>query len=95
MGKKANHKARPNRSGERAGGTAERTDKPATIKDMLKADVLDKLKAQADALRAEEERRRQEAAREAEERRKAEQKRRENDFAYLLENSKMDWKSFK
>src|SRR5690606_40652260 len=39
--------------------------------DMLNADVLEKLKAQADALKAEEERRRSEAAKEAEEDRKS------------------------
>lgn len=96
MGKKRNQSTRTgNRAGAGSGAAADRTDRPATLKDMLNADVLEKLKAQADALKAEEERRRSEAAKEAEERRKAEQKRRENDFAYLLENSKMDWKTFK
>ncbi|MFC3748434.1 YqkE family protein [Paenibacillus sp. GCM10012306] len=70
-------------------------DSPATLKDLLSSDVLSKLKAQADELKAEE-KQRQEAARQAvEDKRKAEQKRLENDFAHLLENSKQDWHNFK
>jgi hypothetical protein len=70
-------------------------DRPATLKDLLAPEMLQKLKAQADELKADEERKRQEAARLAEEERQAEQKRRENDFGYLLNNSKMDWKTYK
>src|SRR5690606_16590531 len=66
-------------------------DRPATLKDLLAPEMLQKLKAQADELKADEDRKRQEAARLAEEERQAEQKRRENDFGYLLNNSKMDW----
>ncbi|OBZ11586.1 hypothetical protein A8L34_14630 [Bacillus sp. FJAT-27264] len=70
-------------------------DSPATLKDLLSSDVLSKLKAQADELKAEE-KQRQEAARQAvEDQRKAEQKRLDNDFAHLLENSKQDWHKFK
>ncbi|MFF2908799.1 YqkE family protein [Paenibacillus sp. NPDC057934] len=70
-------------------------DSPATLKDLLSSDVLSKLKAQADELKAEE-KQRQEAARQAvEDQRKAEQKRLENDFGHLLENSKQDWHKFK
>ncbi|MEW4372567.1 YqkE family protein [Paenibacillus kandeliae] len=70
-------------------------DKPATLKDMLSADVLDKLKAQANELREAEQERKEEQRLQVEQERKAEQKRRDNDFAYLLDNSKQDWKKFK
>ncbi|AJY75942.1 YqkE family protein [Paenibacillus beijingensis] len=69
--------------------------KPATLKDLLSSETLDKLKNQAASMKAEEEKRKEEARRKAEEARAAEQKRRENDFAYLLENSGMDWKKYK
>jgi hypothetical protein len=70
-------------------------DKPATLKDMLSADVLDKLKAQATELREQEHERQEQQRREVEDERRAEQKRRDNDFAYLLDNSKQDWKKYK
>lgn len=70
-------------------------DKPATLKDLLKPDLVDKLKAQADALKAEEAKKAEEKRKQAEEARKAEQKRLENDFEYLLNNSNPDWKKFK
>jgi predicted lipid-binding transport protein (Tim44 family) len=70
-------------------------DQPATLKDLLAPEMLQKLKAQADELKADEARKREEAARLAEEARQAEQKRRENDFGYLLNNSKLDWKTYK
>ncbi|MGZ9584455.1 YqkE family protein [Paenibacillus marinisediminis] len=71
------------------------TDKPATLKDLLGADVLSKLKAQANELQAAEDQRKEQERLQAEAERKAEQKRRENDFEYLLENSKMDWNKYK
>lgn len=70
-------------------------DKPATLKELLGQDIVNKLKAQADELRAEEEKRREEARRKAEEARKAEQKRLENDFEHLLNSSSQDWRKYK
>lgn len=70
-------------------------DKPATLKDLLGAETLNKLKEQAENLKREEEERKAEARRQAEEARKQEQKRLENDFEYLLNNSKLDWHKFK
>ncbi|WP_322924821.1 YqkE family protein [Paenibacillus campi] len=70
-------------------------DKPATLKDMLSADVLDKLKAQATELREQEYERQEQQRRQAEEERRTEQKRRDNDFAYLLDHSKQDWQKYK
>ncbi|MBW4083494.1 YqkE family protein [Paenibacillus sp. S150] len=71
------------------------SDAPATLKDLLSRDVLDKLKAQADALKAEENEKKEAARKAVEDQRKAEQKRLENDFAHLLENSSQDWSKFK
>ncbi|WP_019912868.1 YqkE family protein [Paenibacillus sp. HW567] len=70
-------------------------DAPATLKDLLSSDVLDKLKAQSDALKAEENGKKEAARKAAEDQRKAEQKRLDNDFAHLLENSSQDWHKFK
>ncbi|KWX74256.1 hypothetical protein D3C73_473660 [compost metagenome] len=71
------------------------SDAPATLKDLLSSDVLDKLKAQSDALKAEENEKKEAARKAVEDQRKAEQKRLENDFAHLLENSSQDWHKFK
>ncbi|MDP4099032.1 YqkE family protein [Paenibacillus sp. P96] len=70
-------------------------DKPATLKDLLSSDVLEKLKAQANEAQAEQERRQEEERAKAIAARKAEQKRLDNDFEYLLNNSSMDWKKHK
>ncbi|MEC0373660.1 YqkE family protein [Paenibacillus chibensis] len=70
-------------------------DKPATLKDLLSSDVLNKLKQQSVELKAEEQQKKEAQLKKAEEERKAEQKRRDNDFEYLLENSSMDWKKYK
>ncbi|MWC26817.1 YqkE family protein [Paenibacillus sp. MMS18-CY102] len=70
-------------------------DKPATLKDLLGGDVLEKLKQQQDQLKAAEEQRKEAERVQAEEARKAEQKRLDNDFEYLLGNSKMDWRKHK
>lgn len=70
-------------------------EKPATLKDLLNADILQKLQAQADQLKAEEARREKEKLRQLEEARKEEQKRLENNFEYLLSNSKLDWRQYK
>ncbi|WP_309122120.1 YqkE family protein [Paenibacillus sp.] len=70
-------------------------EKGLTLKDALGADVLAKLKAQADALKAQEAQERERQRVLEEERRKQEQKRLDNDFEYLLGKSGMDWKKFK
>ncbi|MNP87168.1 hypothetical protein D3C76_1878820 [compost metagenome] len=57
--------------------------------------MLNKLKAQSDALKAEEQDKKEAVRKAAEDQRKAEQKRLENDFAHLLENSNQDWHKFK
>ncbi|MBJ6362587.1 YqkE family protein [Paenibacillus sp. GCM10012307] len=69
--------------------------KPATLKDLLNSEVLDKLKAQASEMKAAEVKKREDDRKQAEEARKAEQKRLEGNFEYLLNNSSMDWKKFK
>ncbi|SDC91333.1 Protein of unknown function [Paenibacillus sp. UNCCL117] len=71
------------------------TDKPATLKDLLNPAVVEKLKAQADSMKADEQQRREAQRRQEEEARKAEKKRLENDFEYLLNNSSSDWKKHK
>ncbi|MCK8487157.1 YqkE family protein [Paenibacillus sp. MBLB2552] len=70
-------------------------DKPATLKDLLGEDTLAKLKAQANELKKEEERRQEEARIRKEEARRAEQKRLENDFEHLLNTSEQDWHKYK
>nr|WP_027084685.1 DUF3886 domain-containing protein [Cohnella panacarvi] len=62
-------------------------DKPATLRDLLGADTIAKLKQQAELLKQEEAEKQAAKRAEAEAARLAEQKRRENDFAYLLEHS--------
>ncbi len=85
--------AKKNKASARPAAPAQ--DKPATLKDMLSADVLDKLKAQATELREQEHERQEQQRLKVEEERRAKQKRRDNDFGYLLENSKQDWKKYK
>ena len=70
-------------------------DTPATLKDMLSSEVLDKLKAQTDEWKAEENNRKELARKAIEDKRIAEQKRLENDFGHLLENSSQDWHKYK
>lgn len=62
-------------------------DSGTTLKDLLSADVLGKLKAQADELKQSEADRKERQRLEAEEAKRREQKLRENDFSYLLDNS--------
>jgi hypothetical protein len=62
-------------------------DKPATLKDLLNPEIVQKLKAQSDEMKAAENKKREDAAKQASDARKAEQKRLENDFEYLLNNS--------
>ncbi|MNG36534.1 hypothetical protein D3C84_1235880 [compost metagenome] len=62
---------------------------------MLRPDVLDKLKGAAQELKDAEEKRKADIRKREEEARAAEKKRLENDFEYLLNNSKMDWRTNK
>ena len=71
------------------------SDKAATLKDLLRPDVVDKLKAQAAELKSEEEARKEAQRKQAEEARKAEQKRLDNDFEHLLNTSSADWRKYK
>ncbi|MEW9700916.1 YqkE family protein [Paenibacillus sp. SI8] len=70
-------------------------DKPATLKDLLRPDIVDKLKSQSDAMKAEEQARKEVAREQAEAARKAEEKRLENDFGHLLSKSNLDWRKHK
>ncbi|MFC0335744.1 YqkE family protein [Paenibacillus sepulcri] len=74
---------------------AEAQDKPATLRDLLRPDVLEQLKAQSDALKADEAKAKEEQRLRAEEAANAEKKRLENDFGHLLKNSSMDWRKHK
>ncbi|WP_055105262.1 YqkE family protein [Paenibacillus ihumii] len=78
-----------------AASGASASDKPATLKDLLGADTVSKLKEQAESLRREEDERKAAARKQAEAARRAEQKKLENDFEYLLNNSNMDWHKYK
>lgn len=73
----------------------EAADKPATLKDLLNPQVIERLKAQADSLKADEAKLREEERLKREEARKEEQKRLDNDFEHLLENSGLDWRKYK
>ncbi|MFC5700287.1 YqkE family protein [Cohnella faecalis] len=68
---------------------AEASDKPATLKDLLSADTLAKLKAHTDQMKQEQLQQAEQKRKKEEEARKEEQKRNENDFAYLLNHSKV------
>jgi hypothetical protein len=70
-------------------------DKPATLKDLLSPEVVSKLKAKSDGMKAEEVKRKEDIRKAAEDARKTELKRLENDFEHLLNNSSIDWKKFK
>lgn len=64
-------------------------DKPATLRELLGADTVAKLKQQAEKLKQEDAAKQEAKRAEAEAARLAEQKRKENDFSYLLDNSKV------
>ncbi|MGG1513776.1 YqkE family protein [Paenibacillus oryzisoli] len=70
-------------------------DKPATLKDLLRPEVLAGLKAQADAMKADEQAKREAERARVEAARKAEEKRLENDFGHLLSKSDLDWRKHK
>lgn len=80
---------------DRANAAERAEDKPATLKDLLRPDMLEKLKAASDEMKSAEASRREEERKRAEEARLAEQKRLENDFGHLLENSKLNWREHK
>jgi len=90
----AKKKKQQHRAANAAAQSGEK-DSPITLKELLGADVLGKLRAQSDELKQQEAGRREEARRQEEERKKQEQKARENDFAYLLENSDQSWGKYK
>ncbi len=71
------------------------TEQGSTLKDLISGEVLQKLKAQADELKQAEVSRKEEIKRQEEEAKKKEQKLRENDFAYLLENSALSSGKYK
>jgi DNA polymerase III alpha subunit (gram-positive type) len=73
----------------------ERMKKPTTLKDLLSPEMLAMLQNASSELK-EQERVAQEKKRKAEmERREKEQKELENQFEYLLNHSKLDWREFK
>lgn len=67
----------------------------ATLKERLGADVLGKLKAQADEWKQAEADRQARKRQEEEAAKKREQELRESDFAYLLDNSDPNWNKYK
>lgn len=70
-------------------------DQPATLKDLLGADVIGKLKEQAASLQQEEDQRKEAARLQKEQERKQKQKELDNNFEHLLNSSNMDWHKFK
>ncbi|RJE90110.1 DUF3886 domain-containing protein [Paenibacillus sp. 1011MAR3C5] len=83
--------SQPRRSGEQAHSETS----GATLKDLLGADTLQKLKAQAEDLKQAEAKRKEQQRLQEEEAKKQEKKRLENDFSYLLENSDNNWSKYK
>jgi hypothetical protein len=71
------------------------TDKPVTLKDMLGADTIAKLKQQAEMLKQEEVDLREQKRLAVEAARIEQQKLNEKDFEYLLNHSNLDWKKHK
>lgn len=70
-------------------------DQATTLKDLLRPEVLNKLKEQAASMKAEEVKRKEDIRKAAEDARMAELKRLENDFEHLLKSSNKDWSKFK
>ncbi|MCR2802944.1 YqkE family protein [Paenibacillus soyae] len=91
MAKKSNGRQAP-RQHEKP---AEEAKQGNSLKDLLGAATIQKLKAQADEMKLAEQKRKEEKRRQEEEAKKQEQKRLENDFAYLLDNSDPNWGKFK
>ncbi|MBD2869892.1 YqkE family protein [Paenibacillus arenilitoris] len=91
MGKK--RKAPPAQPG-RSAAQGEK-DQAVRLNELLSADVVKKLKAQAEELSKREAERKEAIRKEEEEKKKQERKRLENDFSYLLENSDTNWSKYK
>lgn len=70
-------------------------DQPILLNELLSADIVNKLKAQAEELKKAEASRKEQIRMQEEEKKKLEQKRLENDFSYLLENSDPNWSKHK
>lgn len=70
-------------------------DQPATLKDLLGADVISKLKEQAASLQQEEDQRKEALRLQKEQERKQKQKELDNNFEHLLNTSDMDWHKYK
>jgi hypothetical protein len=70
-------------------------DHPVLLNELLSAEIVNKLKAQAEELKKAEANRKEEIRKQEEEKKKLEQKRLENDFSYLLENSDPNWSKHK
>ena len=73
---------------------SDQSDKPVTLKDLLGAGTVAKLKEQAETLKHEEVKKQENIRKEAEAARVAEQKLKEKDFEYLLNNSSTAWKKY-
>ncbi|KKO53385.1 YqkE family protein [Paenibacillus sp. DMB20] len=86
---------RTNKKGKVQTANHQPADKPATLKDLLDPKMVERLKAQADTLKADEAKRQEAERIKREEARKSEQKRLDNDFEFLLQNSEMDWRKYK
>lgn len=83
----ANNKKKQQHRQQTASSATESGDKPITLKDLLGAGTVAKLKQQAEEMKLEEAKLREAKRKEAEQAREAERKARENDFEYLLNNS--------
>lgn len=70
-------------------------DQPATLKDLLGADVIGKLKEQAASLQKEEDQKQEAIRLQKEQERKQKQKELDNNFEHLLNTTNMDWHKYK
>lgn len=75
--------------------TQNKADKPATLKEMLDAGTVAKLKQRAEQLKQQEAEQQEKRRAEAEAARQAEQKLKEQDFEYLLNNTRVDGNKYK
>lgn len=90
MGKKSN--GRPSQSHRGPNQfQQEEASQGHSLKELLGADTIQKLKSQAEEMKLAEQKRKEELRKQEEEAKKREQKRLENDFSYLLDNSDPSW----
>lgn len=89
------NKGNPSGKPSKSPSAASEQQQGATLKELLGADVLSKLKAQSDQLQQAEADRKERERQEAEEAKKREQKKKESDFSYLLDNSDPNWSKYK